>query len=60
MGDEKIYTAADVKRLLGQSMDTFRSSMIELIRECAVHEKYKGLSGELALQSVADKLEKLK
>lgn len=57
---DKQYTAADVKRLLGQSMEKFRSSMIGLIRECAVHEKYKGLSGEDALRRVADKLEELK
>lgn len=60
MAEEKTYTADAVKRMLDQSMEKFRSSMIELIQECAAHYKYKGLSGDEALRLVAEKLKGLK
>ena len=54
------YTADQVKKMLGDSMDAFSKGMIDLIRECAAHPKYKNMMGEDALKAVADKLEILK
>lgn len=56
----KEYDAADVKSLLAKSMRDYRAGMIELIRECAAQEKFKGLSGEEALNRVASKMEEMK
>ncbi|TXH43384.1 MAG: hypothetical protein E6Q97_34220 [Desulfurellales bacterium] len=56
---EKNYTADQVKKMLSDSMDKFRSSMVGLIRECAAHPKYATLSGKEALVLVADKLDEL-
>ncbi len=57
---EKTYTPDEVKKMLGESMEKFRCSMILLIRECADHRKYRDLTGKEALRQVADKLEALK
>lgn len=56
---EKTYTAAQVKEMLGASMDKFRSSMIDLIRECGRHPQYRDLKGGEALEKVAGKLAEL-
>lgn len=56
---EKTYKADQVKEMLGASMDKFRGSMIELIRECARHPRYRDLKGQEALEKVADKLAEL-
>lgn len=56
---EKTYTADQVKAMLDQSMEKFRSSMIGLMRECGRHPRYRDLKGGEALARVADKLEEL-
>ena len=57
---EKTYKADEVKSMLDKSMKAFQSSMISLIRECAIHPKYKDKNGKDALNEVADRLAGLK
>lgn len=57
---EKTYTGEQVKKMLGESMLTFQTSMIALVRECARHRDYRDMTGQAALNKIADKLEGLK
>lgn len=53
---EKTFNAYEVKKMLGESMQSFSQGMIDLIRECATHHTYRDLKGQDALLKVADKL----
>lgn len=57
---EKTYTGDEVKAMLAKSMLTFQTSMIGLVRECARHREYRDLTGQEALNKIANKLGGLK
>jgi len=54
---DKTYTGDEVKKMLGTSMNKFSGDMISLLRECAVHPKYRSMSAHDALIFVANKLQ---
>jgi hypothetical protein len=53
------YQADEVHNMLKQSMDVFKKQMILLVRECAVHRTYRDLTGQEALNKIAERLEKM-
>lgn len=57
---EKTYTGEQVKKMLGESMLKFQTSMIAIIREAARHRDYRDLTGYDALNKVAERIEEAK